>query len=79
MLLCDHIVFWERHRELPVIHPDTFGEIMFTIAVETSVVQIEMLRALIGDYVKKLAADLAAIHAKDGMGGVRRFLEQIKK
>jgi hypothetical protein len=78
MLLCDDIIFWYELRQMPVIEPDSFDEKIFTLTVDVSIMQIEVVRALIGETMKKLVSELVAIHKKEGLSGVRRWLEKVK-
>jgi hypothetical protein len=78
MLLCDHIIFWHALEEMPVIAPDSFDEMMFKLTVDMSIMRIEVLRAMVGETLNKLAAELMAIQKKEGLSGVMRWLEKVK-
>jgi hypothetical protein len=71
MLLCDYIVFWQKHYEHPEIKPDTFNEALFNLAVAFSVAQAEVIRAVLTTKIREMLKETTAIFEREGKAGVR--------
>jgi hypothetical protein len=79
MLLCDHIIFWTQHRQRPVLRIDTFDYQLFLLAVQVSIVQIEIIQRLLKDAMIKFVADIREVIDKEGKAGAHRWIDSLWK